>query len=95
MVCIRVRTLHRLGRNSDDVLRFPTHVFIVLTLQKLVHVQDSDSEDSDSEYVDSDKAKGNGRKSEWGGNGGPNLYSRLKEYLTRTRHDPPDRRLER
>lgn len=81
--------------SSDDALRFPTHVFIVLTLQKLVHIQDSDAEDSDSEYVDSDKAKGSGRNGEWGGNGGPNLYSRLKEYFTRTRHDSPDRKLER
>jgi hypothetical protein len=29
--------------------RFPTHAFIVLTLQKLVHLYDSDSEHSDSD----------------------------------------------
>lgn len=29
--------------------RFPTHAFVVLTLQKLVHLYDSDSEDSDSD----------------------------------------------
>ncbi|KAH6841189.1 hypothetical protein B0I37DRAFT_233414 [Chaetomium sp. MPI-CAGE-AT-0009] len=32
--------------------RFPTHAFIILTLQKLVHVYESESEDSDSESED-------------------------------------------
>lgn len=79
------------------MLRFPTHVFIVLTLQKLVHIQDSDSEDSDPECVDSDKPKGkaNGSSGDWGGKGANKLYNRFKASFTRTRHDFSDRALER
>ncbi|SPQ26160.1 737d3a48-7b95-4302-b682-bdd258f802ba [Thermothielavioides terrestris] len=51
----RRKNLHKLAvedlmntRNRTKVEWFPTHAFIILTLQKLVHLYDSDSEDSDS-----------------------------------------------
>ncbi|KAK3296332.1 uncharacterized protein B0H64DRAFT_322842 [Chaetomium fimeti] len=55
----RHKNLHRLAvedmMNTKDRTKaewFPTHAFIVLTLQKLVHVYESESEDSDSESED-------------------------------------------
>ncbi|KAK3956946.1 hypothetical protein QBC32DRAFT_57138 [Pseudoneurospora amorphoporcata] len=98
----RHKSLHRLAiedlmntRNRIKAEWFPTHVFIVLTLQKLVHIHDSDAEDSVSEYGDSDQAKGSGRNGEWNGNGGLNPYKRLKSAFTQKTHDAPDRKLER
>ncbi|KAL2155780.1 hypothetical protein VTH82DRAFT_522 [Thermothelomyces myriococcoides] len=52
----RYKNLHRLAiedmmntRNRTKVEWFPTHAFIVLTLQKLVHLYDPESDSSDSE----------------------------------------------
>ncbi|KAK3400938.1 hypothetical protein B0T20DRAFT_157444 [Sordaria brevicollis] len=94
------KSLHRLAiedlmntRNRIKAEWFPTHVFIVLTLQKLVHIQDSDTEDSDSEYGDSNKTRGR-RNGERGGNDHKNPYDRLKEYLNQAGHDSRDRKLE-
>ncbi|KHE84641.1 hypothetical protein GE21DRAFT_3941 [Neurospora crassa] len=95
----RHKNLHRLAvedllntRNRTKAEWFPTHVFIVLTLQKLVRIQNLDAQESESKYVDCDKAN-NGRNGELGGDGGPNLYSRLKEYYTRARNVFLDRKL--
>lgn len=43
--------------------RFPTHAFIVLTLQKLVHLYDSDSDDSDSERDSESLQSGDSKRS--------------------------------
>jgi hypothetical protein len=44
-----------MSKFADD-LRFPTHAFVILTLQKLVHLDDSDSEDSDLDDAHSRKS---------------------------------------
>lgn len=92
--CVHECCLYRLFRGLTTCSRFPTHVFIVLTLQKLVHIQDSDTEDSDSEYGDGDKARGSRRNGEWGGNDHKTPYDRLKAYFTQAGHDSRDRKLE-
>ncbi|KAL0473966.1 hypothetical protein QR685DRAFT_569966 [Neurospora intermedia] len=96
----RHKNLHRLAiedllntRNRTKAEWFPTHVFIVLTLQKLVRIQNSDAQESESKYVDCDKANNNGRNGELGGDSGPNIYSRLKTYYTRARNVSLDRKL--
>ncbi|KAK4033168.1 hypothetical protein C8A01DRAFT_19868 [Parachaetomium inaequale] len=60
----RHKNLHRLAiedimntRNRTKAEWFPTHAFIVLTLQKLVHVYDSESEDSDSDPEDDARSR--------------------------------------
>jgi hypothetical protein len=46
-----------------DIRRFPTHAFVVLTLQKLVHLYDSDCEDSDSDADAQSRRSGLSRRS--------------------------------
>ncbi|KAK3380441.1 hypothetical protein B0T24DRAFT_195128 [Lasiosphaeria ovina] len=55
------KNLHRLAiedimntRNRTKAEWFPTHAFIVLTLQKLVHLYDSNDDDDDGEDSDND-----------------------------------------
>ncbi|KAK4237272.1 hypothetical protein C8A03DRAFT_16156 [Achaetomium macrosporum] len=59
----RHKNLHRLAiedlmdtENRTKAEWYPTHAFIILTLQKLVHLYDSDSEDSGSEDDQSHKS---------------------------------------
>ncbi|KAK4152646.1 hypothetical protein C8A00DRAFT_34624 [Chaetomidium leptoderma] len=66
----RHKNLHKLAiedimntRNRTKAEWFPTHAFVVLTLQKLVHLYDSESEDSDSEDDAQSRKSGRSRRS--------------------------------
>ncbi|KAK3301630.1 uncharacterized protein B0T15DRAFT_405255 [Chaetomium strumarium] len=66
----RHKNLHRLAledimdtQNRTKAEWYPTHAFLILTLQKLVHLYNSDSEDSDSEDDDQSQKSGRSRRS--------------------------------
>lgn len=72
-----------------DSCRFPTHAFVVLTLQKLVHLYDSDSEDSDSE---DDARSGKSGLSRRSAGGFGKLFRRLrKAFRDRTGDDQEEK----
>ncbi|KAL2263919.1 hypothetical protein VTK26DRAFT_4300 [Humicola hyalothermophila] len=91
----KYKNLHRLAiedimntKNRTKAEWFPTHAFIVLTLQKLIHIYDADSDDSDSD----DGSDGNSlasRPSIWSGRAPRRWFRRLKRvFRGRGRTDP-------
>ncbi|KAK0637399.1 hypothetical protein B0T17DRAFT_588262 [Bombardia bombarda] len=79
------KNLHKLAvedlmntRNRTKAEWFPTHAFIVLTLQKLVHNYDSDNESCDSDVGDDDTAS---RASGWSLRTHKRLSKRLKRFF--------------
>ncbi|KAH6625090.1 hypothetical protein B0J18DRAFT_479925 [Chaetomium sp. MPI-SDFR-AT-0129] len=81
----RSKNLHRLAiedimntRNRTKAEWFPTHAFVVLTLQKLVRLYDSDSDDSDSDLESDDDARS--RKSAFSRRSGKPVGKLLKRF---------------
>ena len=63
--------------------RFPTHAFVVLTLQKLVQLCDSDDSDDDSYDSDNDTTDGSDRRGQRSGG----VYRRLQRLFGKRKSD--------
>lgn len=81
---MRCRSLSMEPSTVADMTRFPTHAFVVLTLQKLVHLYDSASEDSDSD--DDARSRRSGRSGR-SGRSPRKLLRRLKRAFRERRDD--------
>ncbi|KAL2182058.1 uncharacterized protein P884DRAFT_189549 [Thermothelomyces heterothallicus CBS 202.75] len=94
----RHKNLHRLAiedimntRNRTKAEWFPTHAFIVLTLQKLVHLYEPESDGSDPELEEESRSQ-KSVSSKRGTKSPRRLFRRLRRALRRRPADEAERR---